>query len=84
MHYEYERKRGVQYYDELVEDPANPDLVIRVTKQRRAMALQWEGPNRQVYRAPATPAGKLSLDRRRWEVLGFTNEQIAAEIAEEP
>ena len=83
---DYERKRGTQYYRELVEDPDDPDLRIVVVKKRRAVALQWEGPNGQIYRAPATKAGRKSLDHRRWRLAGMSEEEIKKRetIVEEP
>ena len=62
---DYEKKRGTQYYDVVIEDPDNPDLVIEVRKERRVVALEWAGPDGQVYRAPDTEAGRASLDARR-------------------
>ena len=76
---DYERKRGTQYYEEQEPDPNDADLVIYVRKKRRVLALEWEGPDAQVYRAPDTPAGKASLDARRWRLLGFAEAQIAKE-----
>ena len=79
---DYEKKRGTQYYTENEPDPNDADLVIEVTKKRRVVALQWKGPDGQIYRAPDTEAGADSLDRRRWRLLGFTPEQIAEEQEE--
>ena len=79
---EYERKRGTQYYRELVPDPNNAGLAIKVTRKRRVLVLQWKGADGQIYQAPDTEGGRDSLDRRRWRLLEFTPEQIAEEKEE--
>ena len=77
---DYERKRGTQYYEEIVPDPDDVDLTVTVVKRRRVTSLEWEGPDGQIYRAPDTPGGRDSLDVRRRKLLGFTQEEIDKEV----
>lgn len=76
---DYKRKRGRQYYSELSVDAEGNSVVT--TKTRQVVALQWKGPDGQVYRAPDTASGRDSLNRRRWRLLDFTPGEIAEEGA---
>ena len=72
MHYKTKkRKVGVWIYDKDTGEPLKEE-------QRMETLYEWKAPDGMIYRS-RDPA---MIDRRRWRVLGMTQEEINEEIGQ--